>query len=242
MPEFKGRTALIFGGKSGIGAAVRDLFERSGIRVCVADRFEADELSSSETAIRIACDVTNAQAVRLVVDRALETLGHIDILVNNAGTGTPALDFHEVPLQEWRRVFDVNLDGTLHAIQAVLPHMLQRGFGRIINTASQLAHKPSPQQAAYCASKAALVALSVSLAQEVASQGITVNCVCPGPTDTPMWHASDPAWKEWKISQLPIRRIGTVEEVASAYLYLASDEAAFIVGQSLSPNGGDVMW
>ncbi|MBP1847598.1 NAD(P)-dependent dehydrogenase (short-subunit alcohol dehydrogenase family) [Rhizobium petrolearium] len=242
MPEFKGRTALIFGGKSGIGAAVRDLFERSGIRVCVADRFEADELSSSETAIRIACDVTNAQAVRLVVDRALETLGHIDILVNNAGTGTPALDFHEVPLQEWRRVFDVNLDGTLHAIQAVLPHMLQRGFGRIINTASQLAHKPAPQQAAYCASKAALVALSVSLAQEVASQGITVNCVCPGPTDTPMWHASDPAWKEWKISQLPIRRIGTVEEVASAYLYLASDEAAFIVGQSLSPNGGDVMW
>lgn len=242
MPEFKGRTALIFGGKSGIGAAVRDLFERSGIRVCVADRFEADELSSSETAIRIACDVTNAQAVRLVVDRALERLGHIDILVNNAGTGTPALDFHEVPLQEWRRVFDVNLDGTLHAIQAVLPHMLQRGFGRIINTASQLAHKPAPQQAAYCASKAALVALSVSLAQEVASQGITVNCVCPGPTDTPMWHASDPAWKEWKISQLPIRRIGTVEEVASAYLYLASDEAAFIVGQSLSPNGGDVMW
>ncbi|WP_162911511.1 SDR family NAD(P)-dependent oxidoreductase [Shinella zoogloeoides] len=242
MPEFKGRTALIFGGKSGIGAAVRDRFERSGIRVCVADRFEADELSSSETAIRIACDVTNAQAVRLVVDRALETLGHIDILVNNAGTGTPALDFHEVPLQEWRRVFDVNLDGTLHAIQAVLPHMLQRGFGRIINTASQLAHKPAPQQAAYCASKAALVALSVSLAQEVASQGITVNCVCPGPTDTPMWHASDPAWKEWKISQLPIRRIGTVEEVASAYLYLASDEAAFIIGQSLSPNGGDVMW
>jgi NAD(P)-dependent dehydrogenase (short-subunit alcohol dehydrogenase family) len=242
MRGIEERTALIFGGKSGIGAAVSNLFERSGIRICVADLFEADELSTSETARAIACDVTNPEAVRHAVDRALESFGHIDILVNNAGTGTPAQCLHEVSLYEWQRVFDVNVNGTLHAIQAVLPHMLERSFGRIINTASQLAHRPAPRQAAYCASKAALVALSVSLAQEVASKGITVNCVCPGPTDTQMWHASDPAWKEWKISQLPIGRIGTADEIASAYLYLASDEAAFMVGQSLSPNGGDVMW
>lgn len=242
MQGIEGRTALIFGGKSGIGAAVCNLFERSGIRICVADLFETDELPSSETTSGIVCDVTNAVAVRYAVDRTLERLGHIDILVNNAGTGTPAQFLHEVSPHEWQHVFDVNVNGTLHAIQAVLPHMLERGFGRIINTASQLAHRPAPRQAAYCASKAALVALSASLAQEVASKGITVNCVCPGPTDTRMWHASDPGWKEWKISQLPIGRIGTVEEVASAYLYLASDQAAFMVGQSLSPNGGDVMW
>lgn len=242
MPGIVGRTALIFGGKSGIGAAVSNLFERSGIRVCTADMFGVEELSSSGAGSRIACDVTDVNAVRLAVERTLETLGHIDILVNNAGTGTPAQDINEVTYQEWRRVFDVNVDGTLHAIQAVLPHMLERRFGRIINTASQLAHRPAPRQSAYCASKAALIALSVSLAQEVASKGITVNCVCPGPTDTQMWHASDPDWKEWKVTQLPIGRIGTVEEIASAYLYLASDEAAFMIGQSLSPNGGDVMW
>ncbi|MFQ6242773.1 SDR family NAD(P)-dependent oxidoreductase [Sinorhizobium meliloti] len=242
MRGIEGRTALVFGGKSGIGAAVVNLFETSGIRVCTADMFSAGELPLGETDSRIACDVTDADAVRSVVERAIEQLGHIDILVNNAGTGTPACDLIAVTYEEWRRVFDVNLDGTLHAIQAVLPHMLERRFGRIINTASQLAHRPAPRQAAYCASKAALVAFSASLAQEVASNGITVNCVCPGPTDTQMWHASDPAWKEWKVAQLPIGRIGTVEEIASAYLYLASDEAAFMVGQSLSPNGGDVMW
>lgn len=232
------RTALVFGGRSGIGEAVVNLFERSGISTCVADMFVADELKPQ----RIACDIRDVDAVRRAVDVALATLGHIDILVNNAGTGAPAQDLHVMPLQEWQHVFDVNLNGTLHALQTVLPHMLERGFGRIINTASQLAHKPAPGQAAYCASKAALVALSVSLAQEVAAKGITVNCVCPGPTDTQMWHGSDPAWKDWKISQLPIRRLGTVDEIASAYLYLASDQAAFMVGQSLSPNGGDVMW
>ncbi|MBF2714048.1 MULTISPECIES: SDR family NAD(P)-dependent oxidoreductase [Pseudomonadota] len=236
------RTALIFGGKSGIGAAVGNLFEQSGLRICVADLFEPSELVQGLSLDRIVCDVSDAKSVRHAVDGALQTLGHIDILINNAGTGTSATELQQVSLQEWRRVFEVNIYGTLHAIQAVLPHMLERGYGRIINTASQLAHKPAPGQAAYCASKAALVALTVSLAQEVAAKGITVNCVCPGPTDTQMWHSSDPAWKEWKISQLPIRRLGSVDEIASAYLYLASDEAAFMIGQSLSPNGGDVMW
>jgi NAD(P)-dependent dehydrogenase (short-subunit alcohol dehydrogenase family) len=112
----------------------------------------------------------------------------------------------------------------------------------VINTASQLAHRPAPLASAYSASKAALVALSVSVAQEVASRGVTVNCVCPGPTDTAMWQASDPAWRDWKSSQLPIRRVGQPEEIASAYVFLASDEASFMIGQSISPNGGDVSW
>jgi NAD(P)-dependent dehydrogenase (short-subunit alcohol dehydrogenase family) len=125
----------------------------------------------------------------------------------------------------------------------VLPHMRERGYGRIINTASQLAHKPSPLNASYCASKAGVVALTVSVAHEVGLAGITVNAVCPGPTDTPMWQSDpDKEWQRWKIESLPMRRLGQPVEIAWAYVYLASDEASYCTGQSISPNGGDVMW
>jgi NAD(P)-dependent dehydrogenase (short-subunit alcohol dehydrogenase family) len=137
----------------------------------------------------------------------------------------------------------VNLRGVFFGMKHGLPPMLERGYGRIINTASQLAHKPSPFNASYCASKAGVVALTVSAAQEVATQGVTVNAVCPGPTDTPMWRATgSEQWNRWKIDSLPMKRIGQPVEIAWAYVYLASDEASYCTGQSLSPNGGDVMW
>ncbi len=134
------------------------------------------------------------------------------------------------------------LKGVAYGMKHGLPPMLAQGHGRIINTASQLAHKPAPLYGAYCASKAAVVALTVSVAMEVADKGVTVNCVCPGPTDTPMWRASDPAWNAWKETQLPIKRVGRPDEIASAYAFLASDAASYMIGQSVSPNGGDVMW
>jgi NAD(P)-dependent dehydrogenase (short-subunit alcohol dehydrogenase family) len=137
----------------------------------------------------------------------------------------------------------VNVRGVFFGMKHALPHMLARGSGRIINTASQLAHKPRPRNAPYSASKAAVVALTVSVAQEVGRSGITVNTVCPGPTDTPMWRISGTEeTRRALIESLPIPRVGEPDEIAWAYVYLASDEAAYCTGQTLSPNGGDVMW
>lgn len=151
-------------------------------------------------------------------------------------------DFIEMEWDDWQRVFDVNLRGVAWGMRHALPTMLEQRYGRIINTASQLAHKPAAQAAAYSASKAAVVALSTAVAQEVAPKGITVNCVCPGPTDTATWRASDPDWAARKASELPIRRIASPDEIAPAYVFLASEEASYMIGQSVSPNGGDVSW
>ena len=178
-----------------------------------------------------------------MVDFAIARLGYLDILVNNAGISGHHGPVQDETIDEWEAVMAVNLRGVFFGMKHTLPYMIDRGYGRIINTASQLAHKPSPLNASYCASKAGVVALTAAVAQEVALSGITVNTVCPGPTDTPMWRSDpDEEWKRWKIDSLPMRRLGQPIEIAWAYVYLASDEARYCTGQSISPNGGDVMW
>jgi NAD(P)-dependent dehydrogenase (short-subunit alcohol dehydrogenase family) len=251
MGRLTGRTALVIGGGTGIGASVCELFAREGASVAVGD------LSGSPAALDLAArlerqgsdggfipvDVRLEDQVRDAIAAAVSRMGRIDILVNNAGISGHQGPVHHESAEAWEQVIAVNLRGVFFGMKHVLPHMLERGSGRIVNTASQLAHKPSPLNASYCASKAGVVALTVSVAQEVARSGVTVNAVCPGPTDTPMWRSdSDEEWKAWKISSLPMRRLGTPEEIAWAYVYLASDEASYCTGQSLSPNGGDVMW
>jgi NAD(P)-dependent dehydrogenase (short-subunit alcohol dehydrogenase family) len=235
-----GRSALIIGGKSGIGAAVARQMTSAGARVAVAD-IPPNVLPQSFATTFLECDVRCETSVSAAIGATIEEFGKLDILVNNAAVanGKP---FLETGCEEWDRTLQINLNGVAYGMKHALPHMIERGYGRIINTASQLAHRPAPDNAAYCASKAAVVALSASVAQEVATTGVTVNCVCPGPTDTAMWRGSDEAWKAWKVSQLPIKRLGTPDEIASAYIYLASECASFMIGQSISPNGGDVMW
>lgn len=250
MKRLAGKKALVIGSATGIGAAVCRLFGREGADVALADfgHTEARDALVAELGVEgveafgIECDVTDRAQVEAAFAAAIARFGALDIVVNNAGLGAGNADFAAQDWGDWFKVINVNLNGVAYCMKAALDHMLPRGFGRIINTASQLAHKPAPGNASYCAAKAAVVSLSVSVAQEVAAKGINVNCVCPGPTDTPMWNANDQVWNRWKLSTLPIRRIGTPEEIASAYVYLASDEAAYMVGQSISPNGGDVMW
>jgi NAD(P)-dependent dehydrogenase (short-subunit alcohol dehydrogenase family) len=187
--------------------------------------------------------VRREEHVRAAIETTLATFGQLDILVNNAGIGGSQGPLQGETVEAWEEVIGVNLRGVFFGMKHVLPHMIARGYGRIVNTASQLAHKPSPFNASYCASKAGVVALTASVAQEVAAIGITVNAVCPGPTDTPMWRSGvDEAWQRRKIESLPMQRLGQPREIAWAYVYLASDEASYCTGQSLSPNGGDVMW
>ncbi|MBI1775642.1 MAG: SDR family oxidoreductase [Proteobacteria bacterium] len=250
MPSLAGRTALVIGAATGIGRAVSEIFAAEGAAVVVADHGHEDERARlvarlrerGADAIDIECDVREEALVAAAIHATLERFGKLDILVNNAGVGSAAQPFYEQDWGGWDRIFDINLKGVAYGMKHGLPPMLQRGYGRIVNTASQLAHKPAPFCGAYCASKAAVVALTVSVAMEVAEKGIAVNCVCPGPTDTAMWRASDPAWNAWKEAQLPIKRVGRPEEVAAAYAFLASEQASYMIGQSVSPNGGDVMW
>ncbi len=246
----KGRNALVIGGAVGIGRAVCTAFAEAGANVAFADLGKPDDKASllaelrakSVDAVALDVDVTDEISVAETVRRTLERFGHIDILVNNAGITSSGAPIHRQDWDVWSAIFDVNLKGVAYGMKHVIPHMLERGYGRIINTSSQLAHKPVGNHGAYCASKAAVTALTASVAQEVASAGITVNCVCPGMTNTAMLWVGGAEFVNAKLAALPIGRAGEPDEVASAYVYLASDLAGFFVGQSISPNGGDVMW
>lgn len=248
--RLRGRKALVIGGAVGIGRGVCEAFASEGTSVAVADRGWPDEKASIVSKLRAlgadaydtTVDVKDEASVAHVVAEAIARFGHLDILVNNAGITSAGAAIQDQDMAVWANIFATNLNGVAFGMKHVLPHMIARGYGRIINTSSQLAHKPVANHGAYCASKAAVTALTASVAQEVACHGITVNCVCPGMTDTAMLHVGGTSFVESKLKALPIGRAGSVSEVASAYVYLASDEASFFIGQSLSPNGGDVMW
>jgi len=250
MNRLEGKVAVLIGSATGIGRSIANLFALEGADLLLADYGFHSELEGvAEVARKIGRKVITSQVdvrkeddVARTIKLAYEEFGQINVLVNNAGISAPKKPFVDSDSSFWDNIIDVNLKGVSHGMRHVLPIMIAQGFGSIINTSSQLAHKPAPESGFYCASKAAVVALSTSVAQEVASLGVRINVVCPGPTDTPMWRSGDPAWAKWKIDGLPIKRLGTPEEVAWAYVYLASDESSFMVGQSISPNGGDVMW
>lgn len=251
MDRLAGKTALVIGGSSGIGRAVCRLFAAEGADVAVGDFGHEQDRSSltselqrnGRDAFAVEVDVREEAQVRAAIEAAIDRFGRLDILVNNAGIAGNKVSIHDETTDDFDDVMAVNVRGVFFGMKHVLPHMLGRRSGRIINTASQLAHKPRPRNAPYSASKAAVVALTVSVAQEVGRHGITVNTVCPGPTDTPMWRISGTEeTRQALIESLPIPRVGEPEEIAWAYVYLASDEAGYCTGQSISPNGGDVMW
>ena len=251
MDRLKGKKALVIGASTGIGAAICRRFAEEGADVALGSPGDdparaglVAELSKpGRQILSLAVDVRIEDQVRRAIEQTIERFGRIDILINNAGVSAEShYPIWEESAEQYQRIMDINARGVWFGMKHVLPHMLARGSGRIINTASQLAHKPSPYNASYCASKAAVVGLTVSVAQEVAEKGITVNALCPGPTDTPMWAGGSREWKEWKVSTLPMKRVGSPDDQAWACVYMASDEAGYLTGQSISPNGGDVMW
>jgi len=231
VSALENRTALVVGGGSGIGRAIAEAFEREGARVAVADRANAP----------VAVDVTDEDSVRAAVGEVTRELGRIDVLVNSAGVLTEA-PLVEMDAATWAETIAVDLTGVFLCCRHVVPGMVARGFGRVINIASQLGIKGGRSLSHYAAAKAGVIGLTKSLALEVAEHGVLVNAIAPGPIETPMVAGITDDWKAAKRAELPLGRFGTPDEVAPTAVLLASDPGGnLFVGQTLGPNSGDVM-
>jgi 2-hydroxycyclohexanecarboxyl-CoA dehydrogenase len=253
MQRFQDKTVLVTGGGGGIGGATCRRFAREGARVAVFDmNLEAAETVAAQIradggqAQAFRCDITERAAVDAAVAAAQERFGPIDVLVNNAGWDV-FKPFTKTEPAQWDKLIAINLTGALHMHHAVLPGMAARKAGRIVNIASDAARVGSSGEAVYAACKGGLVAFSKTIAREHARHGITVNVVCPGPTDTALFAdyklgAGNPEkLMEAFTRSIPLGRIGQPDDLPGAILFFASDDAAFVTGQVLSVSGGLTM-
>jgi 2-hydroxycyclohexanecarboxyl-CoA dehydrogenase len=255
MQRFQDKTVIVTGGGGGIGGATCRRFAREGARVAVFDmnldaaetvaaQIRADGGQGQAHAFR--CDITDRAAVDAAVAAAQERFGPIDVLVNNAGWDV-FKPFTKTEPAQWDKLIAINLTGALHMHHAVLPGMAARKAGRIVNIASDAARVGSSGEAVYAACKGGLVAFSKTIAREHARHGITVNVVCPGPTDTALFAdykqgAGNPEkLMEAFTRSIPLGRIGQPDDLPGAIVFFASDDAAFVTGQVLSVSGGLTM-
>jgi len=243
-PVLTDRVALVVGGAGGIGAAIAEAFCVEGATVVVADRSAkaAQETAQAVGAAgSVALDVTAQASVDAAVQEVLAAHGRIDILVNSAGILTEA-PLIEMSLEQWQQTIDIDLTGIFLACRAVVPHMVARGQGRVINIASQLGIKGGRGLTHYSAAKAGVLGLTKALALEVAEHGVLVNAIAPGPVHTALLAGITEEWKAAKQQELPLGRFGVPKEIAPTAVLLASDPGGNLyVGQTLGPNSGDVM-
>lgn len=246
----RGRVALVTGAARGLGLGIATRLAREGARVVVADidgdgaRAAAERIAAAGgEALPVTMDVADRESVRAGVAAAHGRFGRIDILVNNAGWDR-VQPFLESDEETWDRILGINLYGVLHACKAVLPLMVEQGYGRVVNVASDAGRVGSSGEAVYSAAKGGVIAFTKALAREMARHGVTVNCVCPGPANTPLFaeiRAQHPRLAEALERAIPLRRLAEPEDVAAAVAFLASDEAGYITGQTLSVSGGLTM-
>jgi 3-oxoacyl-[acyl-carrier protein] reductase len=246
--RLRDRVAIVTGGARGIGGSIAAAFAAEGADVAIADVLGADVAApvlsaiaeTGRRGIHVPCDVSDEASVAAMVARVRAELGDVDILVNDAGT-MGQFPFHELTAAEWDRVLGVNLRGVFLCTRAVIDGMLERGRGKIINVASQLGQIGGVEMVHYSASKAGVIGFTKALAREVSTRGVHVNAIAPGPILTAMMEEETEEWAARKLAELPIGRFGEVHEVAPTAVFLASDESSYYVGQTLCPNGGDVM-
>ena len=244
MFDLAGKSALVTGASGGIGSAIARALHGSGAVVALTGR-NVDALAAlagelGERAHVIVGDLADAEAVAAVAKAAEEALGTVDILVNNAGLTRDNL-MMRLKDDDWLAVLEVNLTAAFRLSRAVLRGMMRNRWGRIISITSIVGVTGNPGQANYAASKAGMIGMSKSLAAEIASRGITVNCVAPGFIVTPMTETiSEGAWNKL-VESIPAGRLGAPEDVAACALFLASDEAAYVTGETLHVNGGMAM-
>lgn len=229
------KNAVVTGGASGIGAAIAERLRADGMRVATLDLNPGDEKFSYAT------DVTDRSAVDAAIDEIHAELGPVTVLVNAAGLDR-FKKFLDLTFDEWQKIVDVNLNGVFHCTQAVLPDMIEAGWGRIVNISSSSTHSGQPFMSPYVAAKSAVNGLTKSLALEYGEHGITVNAVPPGFIDTPMLRKAEKRGflgdTEKQIQQTPVRRMGRPEDIAAACAFFISEEASYITGQILGVNGG----
>jgi NAD(P)-dependent dehydrogenase (short-subunit alcohol dehydrogenase family) len=228
------KNAVVTGGGSGIGEAVVQRLRADGMNVAILDLNPSDDESA------YIADVTNRTQVEDALTAIRATLGPVTVLVNAAGL-EKFKRFNEIAFEEWQRVIDVNLNGVFHCVQAVLPDMVEAGWGRIVNISSSSTHSGQPFMSPYVAAKSAVNGLTKSLALEYGPSGITVNAVPPGFIDTPMLRKSEERGYvvvQKNIDSTPVRRMGRPEDIAAACAFLISEEAGYITGQILGVNGG----
>lgn len=246
MFSLTGKTALITGASGGIGAAIADTLAKmganlilSGTRESVLNDLKAHLLTLyPHVKIELTtCNLSDAESVEALFPKAEELLGQIDILVNNAGITKDNLIIR-MKDEDWASVIDVNLTSCFRLSRAATKAMMRRRYGRIINISSVVGSMGNPGQVNYCASKAGMVGFSKALAHEVATRGITVNCVAPGFIESSMTETLPEAVKSKILSGIPMNRMGAPEEIAAAVGFLASDEAKYVTGQTLHVNGG----
>ncbi|WP_019927671.1 SDR family NAD(P)-dependent oxidoreductase [Nocardia sp. BMG111209] len=232
-----GKTAIVTGGASGIGAGIVTRLRADGYNVAILDLNPSE---SDDFAYR--ADVTNPEEIASAVTSIRSKLGPVTVLVNGAGL-EKYRRFRNLSFEEWQRIIDINLHGVFHGVQAVLPDMLEAGWGRIVNISSSSTHSGQPFMAAYVAAKSAVNGLTKSLALELGPHGITVNAVPPGFIDTPMLRRSEEKGLlggtiDDHIERTPVRRVGRPSDIAAAVAFLVSEDAGYITGQILGVNGG----
>ncbi len=247
MGRLQGKKCVVTGGGRGIGRAIALAFAREGAGVAVIDRLAdnagrvAEEIREIGVAgLAFAADVSDETSITEALVSADAQLGGIDVLMNNAGISTH-VQLVDMPVATWDEMIAVNLRSVFLCTRTVLPGMIERRWGRIISTSSQLAHKGGRELTHYAAAKAGVLGFTRSLAYEVAQYNITVNAICPGPINTDMSSVGSTEWKTRKLAELPLGRYGEVGEIAPTAVLIASDEGSYYTGASFNPNGGDVM-
>ena len=248
MFDLSGMTALVTGASGGIGSAIARSLAAQGARLALSgsngDKLRAfrEELNDDygHDHVEITCDLANPDSVEHLVPATIDTLGQLDILVNNAGITRDNLAMR-MKDEEWQQVMQVNLEAAFRLMRAAARPMMKARFGRIVNITSVVGATGNPGQMNYAAAKAGLVGASKSLAQELASRGITVNCVAPGFIRTAMTDQLPDAQKDALNARIPMGRMGEGEDIGAAVAYLVSKEAAYVTGQTLHVNGGMAM-
>jgi NAD(P)-dependent dehydrogenase (short-subunit alcohol dehydrogenase family) len=234
--DFAGRTALVTGGASGIGAATAARLRASGAEVAVLDR------EPVEGYVSVTGDISSSADVNAAVAQVERDLGRIDVLVNSAGVPGESLRTVDVSDEEWQRVFGINANGSFYMCRAVLPGMVERGYGRIVLVASIAGKEGNPMAAAYSASKAAVIAMTKSIGKDVAGTGVLVNCIAPAVIETPILAGLSQDHVDYMVERIPLGRMGRADEVAALICFLASEELSFSTGAAYDVSGGRAVY